>query len=108
MEFSNATVRTLTPTESELAGVGFPPLLEDAQRAFAAGATTLLIDLHRVSKLDARGADTLVRLARRAPERARLVLLGPTPSARLILRALRLEAIFEIHEDVAEVLRAAS
>ncbi|MHA7630734.1 STAS domain-containing protein [Corallococcus sp. M7] len=67
----------------------------------------MLIDLRRVPRLDARAADTLVRLARRAPGHVRLVLLSPAPSALIILRALRLEAIFEIHEDAAEVLRAA-
>ncbi|RKH70115.1 hypothetical protein D7W81_09955 [Corallococcus aberystwythensis] len=108
MEHSNATVRTLTLTESELTGVGVLILLGEAQRAFAAGVTTLLIDLRRVSRLDARAADTLVRLARRAPGHVRLVLLSPAPSARFILQALRLEEIFEIHEDSAEVLRAAS
>ncbi|NOK18548.1 STAS domain-containing protein [Corallococcus carmarthensis] len=108
MEPSSATVRTLTPTESELAGAGVPLLLADAQRAFSAGVTTLLLDLRRVSRLDARAADTLVRLARRAPGHVRLVLLSPAPSARFILQALRLKEIFEIHEDAAEVLRAAS
>ncbi|MBN9685641.1 MULTISPECIES: STAS domain-containing protein [unclassified Corallococcus] len=107
MEHSSAAVRTLTPTESELADVGAPLLLGDAQRAFATGVTTLLIDLRRVSRLDARAADTLVRLARRAPGHVRLVLLSPAPSARFILQALRLEEIFDLHEDAAEVLRAA-
>ena len=108
MEFSNAMVRTLTPIESELAGVGFPRLLEEAQRAFAAGVTTLLIDLHRVSRLDARGVDTLVRLARKAPGHVRLVLVGLAPAVRVIIQALRLGEIFELHEDVAELLKVAS
>jgi anti-anti-sigma regulatory factor len=101
-------VRTLTPREGELAGVGSSRLLEDAQRAFAGGVTLLIVDLHHVPLLDARGGGTLVRLARLAPEHARLVLVGLAPAVRVIAQALRLGALFELHENTAEALRAAS
>ncbi len=102
------TVSTLTLSPRAWEKAGLQVLHRQARRAFAEGATTLVLDAGDGQPLDARAIKGLVRLVAQAPTGARVVLVGLGPEARRLARVTCLDEILDIHESHGEAMALAA
>jgi anti-sigma B factor antagonist len=94
------STRTLTFQSARLDGTTARGLLDQARRAFDAGARVLVIDLGAVTHIDSLGVAALVAVSEMAPPGGvvRLASLGPYP--RIVARVTHLDEVLEIYASV--------
>ena len=85
------------------------PFRQKVEEALEAGAQQMVVDLRGVSFMDSAGVGALVSaltsLRRKGGE---LALVGLTPEVRRVLELTRLLKLFNVYEDLEEVVKEPS
>ncbi|HVZ72975.1 MAG TPA: STAS domain-containing protein [Polyangia bacterium] len=101
METTTSEVQIIEVKDRELSGPGAMRLLQEWDSLLRLAPRLTIVDLSRVRFIDSLAVSCLLRLARQATGRSRLVLVGLSRYARTVAEVTHLDEIVEIAEDVA-------
>lgn len=80
---------------------------ERMQRAWAEGATTIVLDFAPCFAIDSHGVSTLVAAHRERPEGTRIVVCGLREAVREVLEITQLHRLFDVYASTAAARHAA-
>jgi anti-anti-sigma factor len=80
---------------------------DQMQRAWATGATTVVLDFEDCVSIDSLGVSVLVAAHRQRPAGTRIVVCGLREAVREILEVTQLHRLFDVYATTAAVRQAA-